>query len=165
MAIFNDTLLPYEDPKGRARFRIKGHPINWKRNDYLLQETPAWYLGLRYRGYIWIKGKQQPIGHALIRELKSGTFQSVASCVYVHQVVAAIKYGLKGIPKGFHVHHINFCKNDNRPENLVILREGDHNRLHAHRDLSRYESGKTWYGSSYGRYAPKRKQPSRPIIR
>jgi hypothetical protein len=41
-----------------------------------------------------------------------------------HRLVAEKKYG-KSI-EGYHVHHLNGIRNDNRQENLVIIKPKDH---------------------------------------
>lgn len=40
------------------------------------------------------------------------------------------------------IHHINMIKTDNRPENLVMLTNQEHGRVHRLMDASRYEEAK-----------------------
>lgn len=47
-----------------------------------------------------------------------------------HILVAEAAAGRKLAP-GEHVHHINCIRDDNRPENLVILAASDHSRAHG----------------------------------
>ena len=37
------------------------------------------------------------------------------------------------VPAGYHVHHLNHDKTDNRLENLVVVKASDHNREHIER--------------------------------
>lgn len=47
-----------------------------------------------------------------------------------HVLIAEHVAGRRLAP-GEHVHHINCVRDDNRPENLAILRNGDHARAHS----------------------------------
>lgn len=47
-----------------------------------------------------------------------------------HHVIAEAKLGRK-LRKGECVHHWNTDKTDNRPCNLIVLRNGTHTRIHA----------------------------------
>jgi len=42
-----------------------------------------------------------------------------------HRIVAEEKYG-RPLTRGEHVHHLNGIRNDNRPENLVVMAARDH---------------------------------------
>ena len=46
----------------------------------------------------------------------------------VHSRVAEKKYGK--IPKGFHIHHMDNNKDNNRPSNLILLHKKDHYKVH-----------------------------------
>jgi hypothetical protein len=50
--------------------------------------------------------------------------------VFQHHVVMCESLGITEIPSGFHVHHINGVKTDNRISNLSLLEAGAHTRLH-----------------------------------
>ena len=45
----------------------------------------------------------------------------------MHRLIA-----MKNNPLGLHVHHLNGNKLDNRRGNLLILKNGDHRRIHNH---------------------------------
>lgn len=47
----------------------------------------------------------------------------------VHRLVAIAEYGLDEVSNKI-VHHVNGCPYDNRPENLEVMTQGEHIRLH-----------------------------------
>ena len=53
----------------------------------------------------------------------------------VHSRVAEKKYGYKKLPKGLVVHHIDGDKDNNRPNNLILMHRKDHYRIHIKKDL------------------------------
>lgn len=52
--------------------------------------------------------------------------------VFHHHVVVCENLGLTAIPKGWHVHHVDFDRHNNLFENLVLIESGDHIRLHKY---------------------------------
>lgn len=48
---------------------------------------------------------------------------------YEHRVIYRIHYG--GIPEGWHVHHVDFNKTNNNPENLLAVPAEIHTKLHT----------------------------------
>lgn len=56
--------------------------------------------------------------------------------VSLHRAVWEAAYGT--IPKGYHIHHINDDKHDNRIENLELLSHSEHSKHHAEAHLGPY---------------------------
>ena len=73
-----------------------------------------------------------PKGHEQIKKslLKNTSFSNTQK---THREYAAL---IADIPEGHVVHHLNDIKTDNRWENLSVISESDHNRLHRLGDLN-----------------------------
>lgn len=50
--------------------------------------------------------------------------------VFVHHVVVCLALGLTEVPGGWHVHHCDHNPRNNDFDNLVLIKAGDHQRLH-----------------------------------
>lgn len=110
---------------GHPKPFIKGHHA---RHNHLCQKGPghpAWKGG-RYKntyGYIYIYAPNHP----------------AANCdghVLEHRLVLKEKLGRLLLPNE-HGHHINGIRDDNRPENLIVLTKSEHSQEHAW-DLGRF---------------------------
>ena len=51
--------------------------------------------------------------------------------VKVHKYVALTILGIDSIPKGYHIHHRDCNRENNLPDNLVLLSTSDHKWLHS----------------------------------
>lgn len=67
-------------------------------------------------GYLYFLDRQHPLANTQGK-------------VYEHRHIASIKIG-RWISTSEHVHHINGIKDDNRPENLVVVLASEHAHLH-----------------------------------
>lgn len=85
----------------KLAFKMKGKPPNYKGGRVV---TGA--------GYIWVLSRDHK------RANKGGY-------VFEHILVWE-QYHQKPVPKGWLIHHINGIKSDNRPENLVAMKAGEH---------------------------------------
>lgn len=81
--------------------------------------NPNWRGGraAHTKGYVLLHRPEHPRAH------KSRPY------VYEHILVAEEKLG-RPLQPGELVHHMNHVKDDNRPENLQVLTQGEHMRLH-----------------------------------
>jgi hypothetical protein len=59
--------------------------------------------------------------HVFIYLLKEGMWQN----------------GICSTPEGFHVHHVDFNKTNNDPENLVILSHSEHRKIHSDKEQTK----------------------------
>lgn len=100
-------------------FKIYGDPLKLKFKNRGDNNTLAWENRLCSKnrdGYLIIKTHKNNRNYT----------QQLHRCVWE-------KYN-GTIPKGYHIHHINKIKTDNRIENLLCLSNSDHHKLH---DLDR----------------------------
>jgi hypothetical protein len=89
-----------------------------------------------------MKGKTRELHHNYIGEVSDGKgyimtlkpdwYEGRKGCkhVFVHHIVMCEALGLKCIPKGWHVHHVNKDKTNNSLTNLALCVAGAHMKLH-----------------------------------
>lgn len=98
-------------------------------------------------------------GFRFCRDEKTGYYLNSTIRKRLHRYVWEKEIG--AIPKGYHVHHINGDKSDNRIENLSIMTASGHERLHG-QEIARKERlrenikkaapfAAQWHGSQAGR--------------
>lgn len=94
-----------------------------------LEEHPNWKGGrtVTSHGYVLVKAPDHPDA-------------DTRGYVYEHRLVAEQKLGRR-IDSDEHVHHKNGDKQDNRPENLVVLHETEHRSEHRDSDSPRRDPG------------------------
>ena len=73
--------------------------------------------------------------------------------VFTHRRVAEKKIGREPVP-GEEVHHINGDKQDNRPRNLVVLKDTIHDRIHHEAPDACFRCGRSshWAEDCYATY-------------
>ena len=80
-------------------------------NKFTLEGNPNWKGGIkRHQGYILIRVKKNQY-------------------LFEHRIIAEKTLGRK-LLRNEVVHHINGIKDDNRPENLIVMGKGDHAKHH-----------------------------------
>lgn len=57
----------------------------------------------------------------------------VKKWIFTHRKVAKKKYRV--LPEGFEIHHIDHNRENNKPDNLILLHERDHKRIHLNKTL------------------------------
>ena len=57
-------------------------------------------------------------------------YNSGSGWKFTHRTTAAKKIG-HSIPQGYHVHHKNGVKTDNRPSNLAVIPASVHRKIHS----------------------------------
>lgn len=111
--------------RNRVRMRTRGEALKlafsqgrMKRGGLFKEKAPNWKGGRihHHKGYIAI--------HSSLRKPSGGP-----KYIYEHVLVWEKAHGK--VPQGWHVHHINGVKSDNRLENLVALSARDHARVFA----------------------------------
>lgn len=99
-------------PCGRRAKRCHSCDTRHRNGLRVMEDSPSWRGGRHLRkrdGYIEIRisAKTSVLEHRLVWGKANGP-----------------------IPKGWHVHHLNGIKHDNRLENLVAMSPSDHHRNH-----------------------------------
>ncbi len=80
--------------------------------------------------HAWRGGRtRHSAGYVLIRNPEHPRADA-RGYVYQHVLVAESRLG-RSLRSGEEVHHVNGCKDDNRPSNLRVMTRTEHRRLHA----------------------------------
>jgi len=121
---------------------IKGHHYNvvtqFKKNEHLGKDHPNWKGGR----------SKTPSGYILVNAI--GHPRAYGNNVYEHILVAEKKLG-RCITKEERVHHINGIKDDNRPENLIVLtNEKEHVKIHYKEHQRKRGDNGRWLKLQFG---------------
>src|SRR3990167_7077679 len=95
---------------------MENHP-NWKGGRMIQKEYVSVMIA------ILPKDQQQ-----MARRMTDGNY------ILEHRVVMSMKIG-RPLKRDETVHHINGVKNDNRPENLIIMERSPHSSLHRNLEM------------------------------
>jgi len=111
---------PLYKQNNKARGQIKGQHMKvcpWHRKGLKGPNHPNWLGGLRLTGsgYIEVLQREHP------RAGSSGYVRS-------HLLLAERALGKPVVPP-MQVHHVNFCRDDNRPGNIVLCQDQAYHRL------------------------------------
>jgi len=73
-------------------------------------------------------------GKGYLMRLKPLWYTGRTGCkhVFVHHIIVCEHLSISAIPRGWVVHHCDFNPHNNEISNLVLLKMGDHNRLHRY---------------------------------
>lgn len=112
--IFNERNLPHRNRSEAVKLRIRKHP-----------ETVAHLKGPDHPG--WKGGRHKRTDGYIVLHLPDHPLANHIGNVYEHRLVWEQTHKKK-IPKGWHIHHLNGIKSDNRPENLVATSKKNHNK-------------------------------------
>ena len=112
MCVFVKGFKHTEETKAKFKLRVGSKASGWKGGKYK-----------NSRGYVYIWNPNHP-------------YSNNEGYVFEHRLVMEKHIGRFLIPNIDDVHHINGIKDDNRIENLQLLRHGDHTILTNTKDLS-----------------------------
>lgn len=113
--IFKERGLAHRSRSEAVKQRIKLHP-----------ETHRGFgKGEKHR--LWKGGRHKREDGYIVLRLPDHPSSNARGNIYEHRLVWEQTHG-KPVPKGWHIHHLNGIKHDNRPENLIAVAPKNHNR-------------------------------------
>lgn len=99
-----------------------------------------YFVGLTRDKHYKYKEKTYTIdGYVLILKPEWYTARKSQYRAYEHHIVYCFANGLKEIPKGYCVHHIDFNKTNNTLDNLRLMTHSEHGKLHREVQLDAHK--------------------------
>lgn len=109
-------------------YRTNRKTLNYRRSKLGTNNHMQGKFGEQHHNYVGVVGDSK--GYLMVLKPSWYTGRKGSKHVFQHSVVVCEHLGLTEIPKGWCVHHCDINPHNNNFDNLVLMTNSDHQRLH-----------------------------------